>query len=186
MAINNSTNRILQLTTNGVPYAVSSKELDTLILGQGQFLGGNSSGAPSAWTIVGGANGLTVDTNTTPGQVIINAPTPPQAGTKWNVATTNTTISPKNGYIASGTTSLVFTLPANATPGDTYEVVGAGSSGATFTIQAGTGQIIYLGDTSSAAAGTAVSTLSSDAASIVYVGNNLFSIFNSTGNFNIA
>jgi hypothetical protein len=182
MAINNASNRVIQATPNGVAYAVSNKELDTVVLAQGQYLGGNTSGIPTPYTIAGaGGNTVSVSANT----LTITAPTPPTAGITWNVATSNTTLVKKNGYIASGTTSLVFTLPTSAAAGDEYRVVGSGPLGATFTIQAPTGAVVFLGDTSSAAAGTATSGLPSDAATILCVGANTFSLYGSTGNFNI-
>jgi hypothetical protein len=189
MALNNASNFIQHLSPFGAAYAGSTKEIDTVLLGQGQYLGGNVTGgnasAPTAWTIVGGANGITVDSSTTPGKTLINGPTPPTPGMTSNTASSNTTMVKKNSYIATGTTSLTFTLPSNAVAGDPYEIIGSGPLGAPFVIQAAAGQVIFLGDTSTAAGGTVTSKLPSDSAYIYCVGTNTFSVKSSTGNFDI-
>lgn len=186
MAINNSANRVLNLVTNGLAYAKSAKEIDTLNLTQGQVLTANAAGVPTAVSFVG-QNGIVIDATSTPGQILVEAPQMGTPGTTWVSSTTNTTMAKKYGYVASSSTSLVFTLPASPAVGDTYEVVGSGQ--ATFTIQAPSGGIVFLGDTASAAGGSAVSTLGSDSANIVCVvggASPSFSIKQSTGNFNIA
>ncbi|HZY25507.1 MAG TPA: hypothetical protein VFE71_06745 [Bacteroidales bacterium] len=70
-----------------------------------------------------------------------------------------------NGYFVTATATA--TLPASPSQGDTiaFDVDGVGSL---LTIKANTGQIIRLGKTASAAAGTAVNNFQGDSLTLVY------------------
>jgi hypothetical protein len=70
-----------------------------------------------------------------------------------------------NGYFVTATATA--TLPASPAQGDTiaFEVDGVGSL---LTVKANTGQIIRLGKTASAAAGTAVNNFQGDSLTLVY------------------
>jgi hypothetical protein len=83
----------------------------------------------------------------------------------WTDEATSFNALKNNGYFVTATATA--TLPASPAQGDTiaFEVDGVGSL---LTIQANTGQIIRLGKTVTASAGTAVNNFQGDAIVLVY------------------
>jgi hypothetical protein len=83
----------------------------------------------------------------------------------WTDEATSFNAAKNNGYFVTATATA--TLPASPAQGDTIAFEVDSASGI-LTIQANTGQIIRIGKTVSAAAGTAASNFEGDAVVLVY------------------
>lgn len=86
------------------------------------------------------------------------------SGLTWTDQSGAFSAAASNGYFITNTATA--TLPGSPTQGDTIEFILDTAS--ILTIQANTGQFIRIGNTVSAAAGTAVSTLRGDSVTLVY------------------
>jgi hypothetical protein len=88
----------------------------------------------------------------------------------WTDVSGAVSASSNNGYFVIGTCT--STLPAAPSQGDTVKYI-VDHASQLLTIQASPGQFIRLGNTVTAAAGTAVSTLRGDAIELVYRSSDL-------------
>lgn len=84
------------------------------------------------------------------------------AGTNWQVVTTNQTLADNNGYFANGGGQLTFTLPATSSVGDTYEICDMGGNGWTIAQNAGQSITILTDTTTLGASGSITSTSKGD------------------------
>jgi hypothetical protein len=106
----------------------------------------------------------------------------------WNVVTSASnpiTFTDLNGYIPKGASQVEFMLPAGASVGDSYRIIGYGNL---WTIGQNAGQTINLGDkvTTSGVGGSVTATMISDCAEIICVtANTEFTIADSIGNLTI-
>lgn len=103
-------------------------------------------------------------------------------GFTWSDASGSFPAAKENGYFIIATATA--TLPLSASNGDTIKFISDTTQ--FLTIQANTGQTIRLGNTVSAAAGTAVSTARGDAITLIYRSTDTSWIAeNSVGNWTI-
>ncbi len=87
------------------------------------------------------------------------------AGFVWSDVSGAVNASVNHGYFVTGTCT--STLPSAPSQGDTIKYI-VDHASQLLTIQASAGKVIRLGNTATAAAGTAVSTLQGDAIELVY------------------
>jgi hypothetical protein len=109
-------------------------------------------------------------------------------GITWNVITgTSQTLAAGNGYIANHAVSVIdFSLPATASEGDMFKIVGRGAG--LWQITQGAGQTIYYGDqtTTVGVGGSLDAILARDSIEMICVNANLdFQILNSQGNLTV-
>jgi hypothetical protein len=100
----------------------------------------------------------------------------------WNTVTTATALVTNNGYIPKGGTSVVFTLPASASVGDTYRIAGYGNL---WRVAQNAGQTIFLGNqtTTAGTGGSLTATLTKDCVELLCVtANTEFEVITSMGN----
>ena len=113
-------------------------------------------------------------TNGTTGQVLTaTAGSPPTWANPttsvgiWTDEATSFSAVAGNGYFITAA-SVVATLPASPTQGQTIAFASDSATASSLTITASAGQVIRLGTTASAAAGTAVNTQRGDSITLVY------------------
>jgi hypothetical protein len=87
------------------------------------------------------------------------------AGFPWSDVSGAVNAAVNNGYFVIGTCT--STLPSSPSQGDTIKYI-VDHASQLLTIQASAGKVIRLGNTATAAAGTAVSTLQGDAIELIY------------------
>ena len=92
------------------------------------------------------------------------------AGFPWTDVSGAVSASVNNGYFVTATCT--STLPSAPSQGDTIKYI-VDNSSQVLTIQASAGKFIRLGNTVTAAAGTAVSTLQGDSIELVYRASDL-------------
>jgi hypothetical protein len=125
-------------TVHTLPVAEGSNNFNFLgPLANGQLLIGSTGADPSPGTITAGA-GISI-TNSA-GSITISG-TASSIG--WNVVTTNTAMSPENGYIANGGSLITLTLPSTAVVGTALAAINLSTGG--FTIAQNVGQNIMIG-----------------------------------------
>ena len=130
-------------------------------LTDGQIIIGSTAGSPAAASITSSDSSITI----TPGSNSINLTmTGGACGLNWTDNSGTFTAAVNNGYFL--TAASTPTLPASPTAGDVCEFVVIAA--ATMTITANTGQVIRLGSTASAAAGTCVSATIGNTIRLVY------------------
>ena len=130
----------------------------TALATDGQLIIGSTAGVPAAATltagagvsIVNGSNSITISSS--------------GAISTWTDEATSFAAAVNNGYFVTGTATA--TLPASPSQGD--RVGFAVDTTNILTIQANTGQVIRIGSSPSASAGTAVSTARGDSVALVY------------------
>jgi hypothetical protein len=111
------------------------------------------------------------------------------SGFTWNVVTSASnpvTLVSENGYIPKGATPVQFALPAAATVGDTYKILGYGNL---WTISQNANQTISLGiqTTTAGATGSITAAAIKDSIEMICVTANLeFVIADSVGNLTFA
>lgn len=116
----------------------SSNNITSTALTNGQLLIGNTGNNPSASTLSAGS-GISITNGS--GTITIAAS---GAGFAWTTVTgTSQTIAIENGYIANNASLITFTLPATASIGDEFEIIGLGAGG--WTIHQNSGQAIQFG-----------------------------------------
>jgi len=109
-------------------------------------------------------------------------------GFTWNVVTSAdnpVTLAPNNGYITKGASAVQFTLPASASIGDDYRIVGYANL---WTIAQNANQTMTLGvrTTTAGVTGSLTATAVNDSIELVNVTNNLeWVITDSVGNLTI-
>lgn len=109
---------------------------------------------------------------------------------KWTVVTSNTNLAPNQGYIANGSGSLTFTLPANYAAGDQFSMID--NSGHGFVIAQTLGgvgqQVLDLGLASTAGStGTTTTTAAGQTIDLVGVTTNaILRVANNKGTFTYA
>ena len=167
----NSDNIVTINTTTGQLFYTSSTSLDTTVdtgsfvtnAQTGSFITNaqtgsftNTSAIVSASAILnvihftasaGNTFNVTVDTGSSSGD---------SSGMTWQIITASgpTTIGSGNqGFVLSGANNIKLALPATSNVGDTIEVISSGSHSGYSRIEAGTGQIISSGPTSTPASG---------------------------------
>ena len=139
---------VITTSATGVPVA-------TALATSGQLIIGSTSGAPAAATLTAGS-----------GINIVNASNSITVYTfLWGTSSGNSTVSTKNAYFVNG--SGILTLPAGVPDGDSVEFIIIAAA-TTLTIKGNTTQIIRLGLTASAAAGTCVSSDLGSSITLVY------------------
>lgn len=110
------------------------------------------------------------------------------SGFTWNVVTSANnpvTLTPNNGYITKGASAVQFTLPASASIGDTYRIVGYSNL---WTIAQNANQTITLGirTTTAGIGGSMTATSVSDSIELVNVTANLeWVVTDSIGNLTV-
>ena len=122
----------------------------------GQLIIGSTGLPPVANTLTAGAN---VTITNAAGNITIAA----AGGTSfiWSVITTTSqAMAVRNGYIANNAALVTLTLPAASVVGDRIDVIGKGAGG--WKIQAGAGQTMILGASTTSIAGSLASTNARD------------------------
>ncbi len=110
--LSTANNGVLTTGTTGIPVI-------TALASNGQLIIGSGSGAPAAATLTAGT-GITI-TNAS-NSITISAST---SGFTWTDVTGGTqTIAVENGYITDNAGGVIYTLPATASLGDTFIIVG--------------------------------------------------------------
>jgi hypothetical protein len=149
-------------TTNAVQLGNASGSLTSLGLVNNGVLISGTTGIPS-WLVDG-----------TTGQVLTaTAGSPPTWANPttsvgiWTDEATSFSAVAGNGYFITAA-SVVATLPASPTQGQTIAFASDSATASSLTITASAGQVIRLGTTASAAAGTAVNTQRGDSITLVY------------------
>jgi len=109
-------------------------------------------------------------------------------GITWNIVTsTSQTLADGNGYIANHGVSVIdFSLPATATEGETYRIVGRGAG--LWKVSQNAGQTIYFGDqNTTAGVGGSIEALNArDSVEIICVNANVdFQIVSPLGNLTV-
>ena len=89
----------------------------------------------------------------------------PTSAFPWTDVSGAVNAAVNNGYFVIGTCT--STLPSSPSQGDTIEYI-VDHASQLLTIQASAGKVIRLGNTATAAAGTAVSTLQGDSITLIY------------------
>jgi hypothetical protein len=130
----------------------------TALAADGQLIIGSTAGAPAAATLTAGA-GISITNGSN--SITIAAST---GAFTWSETSGAFNAVKQNGYFI--TTTATATLPASPTEGDT--IIFSVDTTNLLTITANTGQTIRLGNTVTAAAGTAVNTLQGDSINLVY------------------
>lgn len=98
-----------------VPYSIKAISADTATVAQ----------TANNATSLGGISASNYLLNNGDGSQLVNV----NGGFKWNVITANQLAQANNGYIATGSSELTITLPANPAVGDVFRVAGAGTGG---------------------------------------------------------
>jgi hypothetical protein len=140
---------VMVTTPAGVPTLTTS-------MTNGQLLIGNTGSTPTLATLTAGANISIVNAG---GSITISGTG--LAGFSWNMVTgTSQAMLPNNGYMANNGALVTLTLPATSAVGDEIDVMGIGAGG--WKIQAGVGQTIVLGSSTTSSAGSLASTNAKD------------------------
>lgn len=151
------------LTQHSPLIGASSNGISSLgPLTNGQLVVGSTGVAPVATTLTAGT-GVSISNGA--GSITISST---GTGLTWSDQSGVFTAASNNGYFLTG--AATPTLPAAPSNGDVIAFVVQAS--ASMTITANTGQIINLGNTASAAAGTCATSVA---------GNSIFLVYRSTG-----
>lgn len=147
----------------------------------GQLVIGDSAGAPVPATV-----GATGNLAWTVGAGTLSIGTTGHADFAWNdVAGTSQNAAVNNGYIISNASQTTVTLPDTAAVGSVVSVQGKGAAG--WILQAGTGQVINLGNSPTSSAGTLTSTNQWDSVGIVCVtADSVWAVTSVVGNLTVA
>jgi hypothetical protein len=129
-----------------------------IVINDGQLIIGSSAGNPAAANLTAGT-GIAI-TNASNSITISSV----SAGFAWSDTSGAFAAVAQNGYFITATSTA--TLPASPSEGDT--IIFVVDTTQILTIQANTGQLIRIGSTISAAAGTATSNARGDSIVIVY------------------
>ena len=146
------------VTNHGVIVGGTSNTLASKVLTNGQLLIGNTGNDPSSATLTAGT-GVSITNGV--GAITINAT---GAGLTWTDTSGSFSVVVSNGYFL--TAAAVPTLPPAPVEGDVCAFVV--TAAATVTITGNTGQVIRLGNTASAAAGTCASGVIGNSIILVY------------------
>lgn len=151
-------------------------------LTDGQLLIGDTAGvSPAAATLTAGT-GIAIVNGA--GSITISAT---GTGFTWNEVTgTSQAIAVDNGYIANNAGLVTFTLPASASLGDTFQIVGKGAG--LFSIAQNAGQTIHYvaSDTTTGAGGSLTAIEQYAAIEIVCTtANTDWTVLDSSGNFTV-
>lgn len=142
-------NAVLVSNAAGVPLYTSS-------LTNGQLVIGVTGSTPVPATLTAGSNISIVN-----GAGSITIAASGLAGFSWNMVTgTSANMLSHNGYIANNAGLVTLNLPATSAVGDEIDVIGMGAGG--WLIQAGVGQTIVLGSSTTSSAGSLASTNAKD------------------------
>ncbi len=142
-------NAVMVSNSTGVPLFTSS-------LTNGQVVIGVTGSTPVPATLTAGANISIVNAG---GSITISGTG--LAGFSWNMVTgTSASMLPNNGYMANNAGLVTLSLPATSAVGDEIDVMGIGAGG--WLIQAGVGQTIVLGSSTTSSAGSLASTNAKD------------------------
>lgn len=144
--IGNGASQVTQnpVTNNAAIIAGASNTLASVVLSNGQFVIGATSGTPSAGTITAGT-GISVTPG--PGSITVSSTA---TGTVWSSQTSNFSALSGNGYAVSA--NAIGALPASPALGNT--IVFYVFDSAVLTIQAASGQKILIGPSVSSFTGT--------------------------------
>jgi len=162
------------LDPRGVIPVVNQMDVD------GRFLIGSSAPPYVVCTTLTPGHGISITNG--PGTCRIDATAGGFGYHEVTSATNPNTLIFENGYIAKGGVSVVFVLPAAATVGDTFRIVGHGNL---WTLQQNAFQSVVMGIKSSTpgVGGSISASHIRDTVEIVCVTTDLeFQIVNSTGN----
>lgn len=122
----------------------------------GQLIIGSTGGTPTAATLTAGAN---ISITNGAGTITITATG--LAGFSWTTVTgTSQAMLSNNGYIANNAGLVTLTLPATSAVGDEIDIIGKGAGG--WKVQAGGGQTIVLGSSTTTSGGSVSSTQAKD------------------------
>ena len=124
-------------TAHGVLIGEGASAVSPIVLTAGQVLIGTTSGDPSGATLTAGSG---INITSLSGSITI-------AGMTWSQKNTATTLAPSNGYFTTSGSTVVFTLPATAAIGDTYQVTTAPTGIGGWEIAQNSGQSIVVGNT---------------------------------------
>ena len=143
-------NSAVQVTnSSGVPVYSST-------MTNGQLIIGSTGGTPTAATLTAGAN---ISITNGAGTITITATG--LAGFSWTTVTgTSQAMLSNNGYIANNAGLVTLTLPATSAVGDEIDIIGKGAGG--WKVQAGGGQTIVLGSSTTTSGGSVSSTQAKD------------------------
>ncbi len=146
------------VTNHAMLVGAASNGLTSQLLTNGQLMIGNTGNDPTAAGLTAGTG---VSITNAAGAITIAAV---GAGITWSDTSGSFSAAVGNGYML--TAASTPTLPAAPSEGDTIEFVVVAA--ATMTITGNTGQLIRLGNTASAAAGTCVSAVIGNTIKLVY------------------
>lgn len=103
----------------------------------------------------------------------------------WSVVNSTTAAQKRNGYIVSGPSQVIFTLPVTANIGDTFKIINYNGG---WQLNQNTGQTLYMGTqaTTSGSSGYCATTQIHESVTIICVVQNTdFLIQSSMGNINL-
>lgn len=147
-----TTNRgVLTTGTTGVPVVIA-------LATDGQLIIGSTAGAPAAATLTAGT-GISITNGSNSISIAANG-----AGFPWTDQGSSTTVASNHGYFVTG--NFAETLPAAPAQGDVVKITADTAS--VVTVTANTGQVIRLGSSVTASAGSIASTAIGDTISLVY------------------
>lgn len=170
-------------TIHGILVAQGASAVSPLVLTNGQVLIGSTGADPVAASLTAGAN-ITI----TPGAGTISIAADAGASTTWSAISTATkTIVANEGYISNNGAGVTYTLPATATLGDIFEIVGPQS----WTVAQNAGQSIKIGSstTTTGTGGSLASTNAGDTLRVVCSdatgGAEVFRVLSFVGNITV-
>jgi hypothetical protein len=148
-SISAANSSVLVTSSTGVPSMSGA-------LTNGQLIIGSTGATPTAATLTAGAN-----ISITNGAGSITIAGTGLAGFSWTTVTgTSQAMLSNNGYIANNAGLVTLTLPATSAVGDEIDIIGKGSGG--WKVQAGGGQTIVLGSSTTTSGGSLASTHAKD------------------------
>lgn len=169
-------------TIHGILVAQGASAMSPLVLTNGQVLIGSTGADPVAASLTAGSN-ITI----TPGAGTITIASP-DATTVWSAISAATkTIVANEGYISNNGAGVTYTLPATATLGDVFEIVGPQA----WTVAQNAGQSIKIGSstTTTGTGGSLASTNAGDTLRVVCSdatgGAEVFRVLSFVGNITV-
>jgi hypothetical protein len=171
-------------TAHGIAIGEGSGAINSIVLGAGQLLIGNTSGDPSPTTLTAGSN---ITITPTSGAITIASSGGGSSFTWTSVVTSTVNMTNNTGYVINytGGNSVTFTLPTTSNVGDTIsvdcnELV---NSSMNWTILQNSGQVFNNGpQNSTVTTGTLYSGQAcSDVTFVCIVADTVYSVIYGTG-----
>jgi hypothetical protein len=132
-------------TAHGILISEGSSAFTPIVLSAGQILVGTTASDPSATTLTAGTG---ISITSVSGSITISSTESAGGGYVWNdIVTTTFNFVAGNAYIADNAAQVVGTLPATATVGDSFRIVGGVTGTSGWKIAQNASQLIHWGNT---------------------------------------